>query len=316
MKSTSLIVVTVLSASLALSGCDQVKKLVGGNKPSGQVVATVDGKEITSLELRAEMGNFGSRDPKVMKAAQQQALQRIILRRLLSDAAKKEKLDKGLDYTLQVKRGEETLLAQLYERKLATQVNQPTKQDAEAFVSSHPAMFGERKVLFVDQVIAQQNKISPDRFRPLKTLAEVKALLDSESVPYQESAVVLDTLTADPRLVAGIASLPPNEVFVVPQGGALIFNQVTGSRATPFRGDLATTYAMNILRNQRVQETVGKQVTDMRRAADSKITYNAAFKPEPTPAAKPGAPATPAAPAGAAPAAAAPAPAAAAPATK
>lgn len=313
MKRTSLIVVTAVSASLALSGCDQVKKLVGGNKPTGQVVATVDGKEITSLELRAEMGNFGSRDPKVMKAAQQQALQRIILRKLLADAGRKEKLDKSTDYTLQVQRGEETLLAQLYERKLAGQAPQPTKQDADAFVASHPAMFSDRKVLFIDQLIAAPNKITPERIKPLKTLGEVKALLDSENVPYQESAVVLDTLTADPRLVAGIGQLPAGEVFVVPQGGALIFNQVTGSKSTPFRGDMASTYAMNLLRNQRAQETVGKQVADMRKAAESKITYNPAFKPDTPPAgAKPaaGAPATPA------PAAAPAAPAAPAPATK
>ena len=82
MKTKALVVVAAVSAGLALSGCDQVKKLVGGGKPTGQVVATVDGEEITSLQLRAELGNFSSRDPNIMKAAQQQALQRIILRRL------------------------------------------------------------------------------------------------------------------------------------------------------------------------------------------------------------------------------------------
>ena len=50
LKATSLILVAVLPAALMLSGCDQVKKLVGG-KPKGQVVATVNGEEITSIEL-------------------------------------------------------------------------------------------------------------------------------------------------------------------------------------------------------------------------------------------------------------------------
>src|SRR5215831_14022696 len=98
------------AASVSLAGCDKIKHLLGG-KPSGQVVATVDGNEITTLELKAEMGGFTARDPKIQKAAEQQVLQQIILRRLVADEARKQKLDKVSDYTIQVKRGEETLLA-------------------------------------------------------------------------------------------------------------------------------------------------------------------------------------------------------------
>lgn len=305
MKIRALIVVAAVSAGLSLSGCDQVKKLMGGGKASGQVVATVDGEEITSLQLRTELGNFGSRDPEVMKAAQQQALQRIIMRKLIANKAREEKLDKGTDYTLQVERGQEALLAQLYQRKLASKAAQPTKAEAEAYVTANPARFFQRKVLFVDQVIAAPNKISPERLRPLQTLDQVKALLDSEGVQYQTNAVVLDTLSADPRLVQGIANLPPGEIFVIPQGGAILFNHVSDSRVVPFTGDMATAYAMNALRQQKAGEVVTKQITDMRKAAESKIVYNPAFKPPPekkAPAAKAPAAAAPVAAPAAAPA--------------
>ena len=72
MKSKTVILMTVAAASLSLGGCDKIKHLIGG-KPSGQVVATVNGDEITALELKAEMGGFSSRDPKIQKAAEQQA---------------------------------------------------------------------------------------------------------------------------------------------------------------------------------------------------------------------------------------------------
>ncbi|MBL8554527.1 MAG: EpsD family peptidyl-prolyl cis-trans isomerase [Phenylobacterium sp.] len=307
MKATKLFAAVAVVAAMGLTGCDQIKKLAGGGKAKGQVVATVDGEEITNLELRAELGNFGSRDPAVMKAAQQQALQRIIMRRLLAQKAKDEKLDKTTDFTLQMKRGEETLLAQLYQRKLAAKLAQPSRTEAEAFVSSHPEMFANRRVLFVDQVIAAPSKITPDRLRPLKTLGEVKALLDSEGVQYQENAAVLDTLSADPRLVAGINNLPPGEIFVIPQGGALLFNQVSSSRSAPLTGTVANAYAMNALRGQKAQQSVGKQLADLRKAAEPKITYNPAFKPPPEKKAAPAAKAPAAAAPAAAPAAAAPA---------
>ena len=317
MKSRTLVIAAIVGAGLAVSGCDQVRKLAGGGKPTGQVVATVDGEEITSLELRAELGNFGSRDPAVMKAAQQQALQRIILRKIVAEKAREDKLDDTPDFIIQVERGEETLLAQLYQRKLAAKVTQPSRQEAEKFVADNPARFADRRVMFVDQVIAAPNNITPERLRPLQTLAAVKGLLDSEAVQYQENAVVLDTLTADPNLVKAIQGLPPGEVFVIPQGGALVFNNISASRTVPFRGEVATAYAMNVLRQQRAATSVTKDIEAMRKAAESKIVYSDAYKPPPpgkaaAPAAKGAAPATPAAKAPdgatpAAPAAAAPA---------
>src|SRR5438128_6450086 len=114
-KSKSLFLTVAVVASLSLGGCGQIKKLMGGGKAEGQVVATVNGDEITAIELRQELGNFASRDPKIMKAAQQRALQGIILRKLMVQQAKEQKLDKSPDYAVQVQRGEANLLVQMYQ---------------------------------------------------------------------------------------------------------------------------------------------------------------------------------------------------------
>jgi EpsD family peptidyl-prolyl cis-trans isomerase len=144
LKAKTLMLAAVLPAALMLSGCNQVKKLVGG-KPKGQVVATVNGEEITTTELGAELGNFSSKDPKVMKAAQQQALQQIIMRDLIAQKAKEAKIDKSPEYAVQARRGEETLLGQIYERKLAASAAAPARQDAETFIQSHPQMLGSAR---------------------------------------------------------------------------------------------------------------------------------------------------------------------------
>jgi EpsD family peptidyl-prolyl cis-trans isomerase len=223
-----------------------------------------------------------------MKAAQQQALQRIIIRKLLAKEAEKQKLEKTSEYTVQVERGKETLLGQLLERKYASAATPPTRNDAEAFVASHPDMFADRRVMFVEQIMAGPNKIPQDDLRPLKTMDQVKAILTANNVQYQENAVVLDTLSANPKLVEGIKTLPPDEIFVIPQNGALLFNHVLLTRQVPLQGDTATAYAMNVLRTQRARELVTQRVSDMRKAAESKIKYNPAYKP-PAPAAAPAA---------------------------
>lgn len=286
MKAKTLMLTAAIAVSMTLGGCSQIKKLVGG-KPAGQVVATVNGDEITSLQLRQEMGNFSSRDPKIVKLAQQQALQQIIMRRLLVQQAKTDKLDKSADYTLQVQRGEEALLAQSFQRKIAATIPAPTRAEADAYVAANPSRFSGRRVLVVEQLIAPPNKISPEKFKPLNTLEEVKALYQAEGATFQENVSSVDTLTADPRLVTQMDKLPPGEVFVVPQGGALIFNRITSARSVPFTGDAAINFAMNAIRGQKAQDVVRKRMETMRKDAEAKIVYNAAFKP-PAPA-KPGA---------------------------
>ncbi|HEY0435140.1 MAG TPA: hypothetical protein VGC92_00770, partial [Phenylobacterium sp.] len=256
----------------------------------------------TSLELKQEMNGFSSRDPKVTKAAQQQALQQMIVRRLVAQQARADKLDKTSDYTIQVKRGEETLLAQLYERKLTQGMAPPTARDAENFVASHPDQFANRKILTLDQVMAAPTKVSPEKFQGLKTLEDVKHLMDTEAVPYQESSAELDTLTAPPALVANINKLPAGEVFVLPQRGVLVFNRIAGVKSVPFKGDMATNYAMRVLNQQHAQDVVRNKLQAMRKAAEAKIVYSPGFKP-PAPTAAAGT-ANPAAAAAAPPAAA------------
>lgn len=298
MKIRPIVVVAVATSVVALAGCDRAKALLGGGgQPKGQVVATVNGEEITALELRAELGGFSSRDPAVVKAAQQTALQRIIMRRLMADAAKEQKLDKSPDFTVQKQRTEEAILAELYQRKLAGSAGQPTREEAEAYVASHPEQFAQRQLLVVDQLMAAPNQIPPEKIQPLKTLDEVKALLDAEAVPYQTSAAMIDTAQANPRFIQQIKALPPGEVFVLPQAGGLLFNQINGTKSAPVQGEAATNYALQLLREQRARETVGKKLSDMRNAADKSIVYNPAYKPPAppkpgaAPAAKPAAPA-------------------------
>jgi EpsD family peptidyl-prolyl cis-trans isomerase len=302
LSTTRVLILVAAAASLSLGGCDKVKHLLGG-KPSGQVVATVDGQEITTLELKAEMGGFAARDAKVQKAAEQQALQQIILRRLAAEEAKKQKLDKTPDYTIQVKRGEETLLAQAYERKLLQGLPPPTQREAENFVADHPDQFANRRILALDEIAAPMSRLDPKKYDPLKTLDEIKHQLDTDNVPYQEASGQLDTLTTPPATVAALGRLPPNAAFVLSQrGGVVVFARKAGEKVEPFKGDLATNYAMRVLGQQKQGDVLRGKLEALRKASESKIVYSPGFKPPAQPA---GPGATPPAGAAAPPAAAA-----------
>lgn len=301
-----------LLACIAMSGCGMFG---GGDKaPKGQVVATVNGQEITITELNRELGGASPANPEQRKALEQAALQSIITRTLAAQAAKEQKLDKTPQFAQQELQARDAMLVGALQRKIAATVPNPTRSDAEKFISEHPNMFAQRRVMVVDQIITGRfdDKLMKE-FQPLNTLEEVQAVLDRENVEYQRTTTVLDTLNAPEGLSQTLLKLPPGEVFVFPRGNAVFINQIRDSRTVPFTGDRAVNFATAGLKQTRVQEALARQLETLRKAAEGKITYNDKYKPEP---AKPGAkPAAPAAPGAAAPAApAAPAPAAPAPA--
>src|SRR3546814_15555745 len=83
---------TFAAAALALWGC--------GKEATGQVGAGVNGEEITLREINAELGSRPIPEGVDKKVIQQAALQRLVERRLLAQAARDDELDKTPDYQI------------------------------------------------------------------------------------------------------------------------------------------------------------------------------------------------------------------------
>jgi EpsD family peptidyl-prolyl cis-trans isomerase len=279
MSSKALVVLIAAGLALSTTGCDKIKRRLGG-QPTGQVVATVNGEEITSLELRNELNGFSSTDPKIMKAGQDQALQQIIVRDLLAQRAHDQKLDKLPQYSLQVRRGQRTLLAQMYESKLFGNVAPPTRKEAEDYVINNPDKFAKRRVYILDRLVTSTDRVPKEKIPSIKTLEELRAYLDSQNAPYQETVATVDTMNSDANTIKGIDNLPAGEVFVFAQGNALVFNHVFQVREVPFRGELAISYAIDQLRRSQAEDFVRTQILGMRRSAESSITYAKGYKPD------------------------------------
>src|SRR3978361_1170827 len=96
-----------------MAGAAALLVVLGGcsKKPGGQVVAVVNGEEITQQELNVELQNAhipqGVDQKKVMPAL----LQRVVDRKLINQLAKNDGLDKTPAYLAQVRVTEENLLA-------------------------------------------------------------------------------------------------------------------------------------------------------------------------------------------------------------
>ena len=284
---------TVALACLSLAACHG-----RGKAPSGQVVATVGGKEITVTDLQAEMAGQTFADPKARKAAQDAVLENMVVRAILAQAAQKDGLDRSPEFAVQKARMEQELLAQTLRKTVVDSVPAPARVEADRYMADHPDIFAQRKIFQVDQIQVTQ---SPDpnlvaEVGPLQTMPDVLALLTARGAKFIRQPSVIDARVADPRLVEAILKLPPREVFTFQGNGVFLINQITATRIEPFTGESAVAYATALIKRQRTEEALGRKLSDLVTKGKAAVRFNPQYQPAKKPGAPAVAPSPPAAP--------------------
>jgi len=270
----------IAMVSMTLAAC-HFPGLNDKKPPTGQVIAKLDGREITLRELNAETGDETFSDPKARKRAEQQALSNIVARAILANEARKQGVDKTPEFAIAKSRAVDIALVEALQRKIAADIPQPTRAEAEEFVNSNPDVFSQRKVFEVDQ-IRMPRPSDPailKSLEPLKTLDQVEGLLKADKIPYQRSTGTLDAVGADPTTVEKILSLPPDEVFVIPGQNGLLVNQIRDTKIVPFTGEQAVDYAMKYITRDRTQQSISKSFNQTVGLALPAVQFNKDYAP-------------------------------------
>ena len=258
-------------ATLAVAGCSKV----GGGRGE---LANVGGQKVTQTQLEAELkaGEVPRADtPEVRKAA----LDQIITRKLLAQAAREEKLDRTPEGALMRAAAMESFEAGLEHRAIRDKVKAPTPAEAEAFIQAHPEMFAQRTGYLIDQlhIRAQSDPSLMAALQPTKTLAEVERVLQARGIAYRRSVEQLDTLRADPQLTAAIRKLAPGEPFVLGEPGGFTVSGVRQSVVQPVVGPQAATIAADLLFAQRRGQAMKDRVAGLKAA---KVKYPKTDEPK------------------------------------
>ena len=284
-------------ALLALSGCGKSSKA-----PEGQVVATVDGKDVTIHELNGEIAqipNRGGDAPR--KLVESVALARVIERKMLAEEASKRGLDKNPQFLLAKQRTDETLLVQALQADIQSKVKPTPRETAQKFVADNPQVFGDRKIFTLDQIqFLRPANIDQLPFKDAKTMAEVEKILADANIEYRRAPQQLDTLTVNPALTNEITRLSTAAnaepfMFADQPAGApapvIYVNMVTNAKTQPFIGERAISYAQNILQRQEIQKRLAAELKGWQEAYKPKIVYAKGYAapvlPKAPPAAKP-----------------------------
>lgn len=237
--------------------------------PTGQVVAVVNGEEVSLQELNAELQGQQIPENVDRQAVMNQILQRVIERKLLVQQGREQGLDRDPEYLAQQRRMNETLMVQMLGQRAARAIRIPAAGEIDKFIADNPAMFGNRTRYALEQ-LQFEAPANMQTLRPLeddKTLAEVAASLDELGIRYQRGRSVLDSATAPPDLMAQVLRLPEGEPFIVPVQGRLVASVITGRETVPTPAEQARPAATEALRRQQLQQTLERQLEAARSSA-------------------------------------------------
>lgn len=263
--------IAIALASLSLTGC--------GKEATGQVAAVVNGEEITLQEINAELGSTPIPDGVDKKVIQQAALQKIVERRLLAQAAREDGLDKTPDYLLRERQLRDALLVQLMGQRAERALKVPDQQEIDKFIAENPLMFAERKILTIDRI----QFALPEKLDQLKALENdhsmdaVAARLQQMGVQFRRDRPQVDAASLGQQRMAQIRALPAGEPFVIPENGVVTVGVIVSERPEPVPASEGRPLAVQALRKQKLTETVQQRLKQGRAAAE--IEYQAGFAP-------------------------------------
>ncbi|HZG21267.1 MAG TPA: EpsD family peptidyl-prolyl cis-trans isomerase [Herbaspirillum sp.] len=269
---------------LALAACGEKKSSTG----SSQVVASVDGQEITIHQVNNELAKSGGRE------VTKQLLDGLVARQLLVNAAKKDKLDTDPAVLADMERARNLVLAQSYVAAKIKPPARPLDQEVEDLYRKNPDWFAQRKQYEFGQLVIAAASMTPElnalMERPGKKLDDVAAWLDLHRIQYARQSVVKTSADLPPQMNDSLKNMERGTLFVVTEGPTAILTTLLDVKSSPLSLAVATPQIIQYLVTQR-QNQASEQLVD-RLKREAKIEYSdqaRSFKDLTAPAANPAA---------------------------
>ena len=262
----------VLSAAalmliVGLSACSNKEK-----KP-GQALASVNGEEVTVLQLNEELQRAGVQAAQ-QQAASKQLLEVLIDRQLLQNEALKEKMDRDPKVVQAVERAKSLIIAQTYLQKRIGTVARPTKAEIEDYFQKHPEFFTARKQFDMKELVIASKDLSAEvkaAMDAAKTLEEVVTWLEAHKVKFARTQISRTTADLAPELVSKLVSMPKGQLFIIKEGERSMLISIAEIKEAPVTLEVAAPQIDQFLFNKKSKDATDAELKRLR--ATAKIEY-------------------------------------------
>lgn len=272
-----------LALMCTLSACGN-----GKEKKAGQTLASVNGEEITVLQLNEELNRSGVA-PAQQETAKKQLLESLIERQLLQNEASKEKIDRDPKVVQAIERAKALIIAQAYMQKRVASVTRPAKAEVNEYFEKHPELFTHRKTIDMRQLVLATKDLTDaakEAIDNAKSLEEVAGWLENQNVKFARAQSSRSSAEMPPELVSKLLKMSKGERFIIREGERSTIVSIVDIRETPATLEASSGQIEQYLYNKKVKEVSDAELARLRAAA--KIEYaNPADRPAAPAAAAP-----------------------------
>jgi EpsD family peptidyl-prolyl cis-trans isomerase len=258
----------VLASAAMMTACGNKAE-----KKPGQALASVNGDEITVLQLNEELSRV---NPQVAQqdAARKQILEALIDRQLLLGEATKEKIDRDPKVVQAIERAKATIVAQAYLQKRVGTVPRPTKQEVEAYYTQNPHLFANRKQFDMRQLVLATADLTDEAKKAVdssKSLEEVAVWLDQHKVKYGRGQLSRTSTDLPPELTKRLESMPKGQLFIIREGERSLLLSIADIKDAPLTLEQAAPQIEQFLFSKKNKEAAEATIKQLRSTA--KIEY-------------------------------------------
>jgi peptidyl-prolyl cis-trans isomerase C len=266
-------------------------------KAASQSLASVDGNDITVHQLNQELAQVNvPANLSQQEALKKQALEALIERQLVVDAAIAAKLDRDPDVMHQLERTKAQVLAQAYMQNTVASAAKVSPAEVQAFYEKHPELFANRKLFDMRQL-----SVAPAFFDAAlqgvvdaaTSVDDVAAWLDAHNVAYRHGQGNKNTTELPPQIVGKLDALSRGKPFIIRDPSQVTVVSLKYVKDVPVSAEASVQQITNFLSREKSQEAVKAEMARLRNAA--KIAYTnvqpetaaSAAQPEPVASAAP-----------------------------
>ncbi|MCU7891746.1 MAG: EpsD family peptidyl-prolyl cis-trans isomerase [Candidatus Thiodiazotropha sp. (ex Ustalcina ferruginea)] len=253
-----------------------------------QVIARVNNQDITIHELNTELGlPYNYREDDNAESVNQ-VLQSFIDRKLLTQQALKQALDRTPDTMIAMGLAREQALAQAYADRLGYSLQEPADADVRAYYDANPLLFKYRRYYQVRQLVIDLNPDSADvkmeeleeQLVSVNTIFDLIKWLELNKIPYQMAFIDKAAEKFSEQILGVLTGMRPGQVSRVQAGRVVVVLFLMDTRPAAFDLQRAAPRIRDTLREIRRGELFESRLENLRRNAVIEYFWNEIEKSE------------------------------------
>lgn len=244
-----------------------------------QVVAKVDGEEISVHQINAVLARARGVNPSNLAQVKQEILAGLVEQQLAINLAVKTKLDRSPAVVQAIEESRRDILARAAIEQITTNLPKITDDEALAYFNANPALFAQRRVFSLQEISllksTQQLNVIRERAGNAKTLDELVTWLRSQNIAFGANGGVRGAEQIPLEFLPQLQTFKDGQIGMLEADDGFRIIHLMSSRPAPVTQEQAFPKIKQFLTNQRKAALI-KQEKDLMKSS-AKLEYLGEF---------------------------------------